>query len=206
MKTTPVEFINADGLPLTGMLNLPGHALPQVFCVFAHVFTGSKDLSAAVHISRALCAAGVGVLRFDFAGLGDSAGDFADSNFSSNVSDIQAAADYLTAHYQAPQLLIGHSLGGTAVLKAAARIDSCRAVVSIGSPADPEHVLHLLDDDLPVIEKHGQARVTLAGRHFCIKKQFVDDVRAQNWRDWLRGLRQPSLILHSPADTTVDIP
>lgn len=205
MKTNSITFTNAEGLPLAGELDLPGHTAPRVFCVFAHVFTGSKDISAAVHISRALCAAGIGVLRFDFTGLGDSAGDFADSNFSSNVSDIQAAADYLAEHHQAPQLLVGHSLGGTAILKAASQIKSCRAVVSIGSPADPEHVLHLLDDELSVIEARGQARVTLAGGQFCIKKQFVDDVRAQNWQDWLRGLKQPLLIMHSPADKTVEI-
>ncbi len=205
MKTTSIKFTNAEGLPLAGELDLPGHTTPRVFCVFAHVFTGSKDLSAAVHISRALCAAGIGVLRFDFTGLGESAGDFGDTNFSSNVSDITAAADYLAAHYQAPQLLVGHSLGGTAILKAASQINSCKAVVSIGSPADPEHVLHLLDDELPEIEARGQARVTLAGRQFCIKKQFVDDVRDQSWQDWLRGLKQPLLILHSPADKTVEI-
>lgn len=205
MKTSLVRFNNSEGLPLAGELDLPGHTPPRVFCVFAHVFTGSKDLSAAVHISRALCAAGIGVLRFDFTGLGDSAGDFSDSNFSSNVSDIQAAAEYLSEHHQAPQLLVGHSLGGTATLKAASLIESCRAVVSIGSPADPEHVLHLLDDGMAEIEARGQARVTLAGRHFCIRKQFVDDVRAQDWKDWLRGLQQPLLILHSPVDEIVEV-
>lgn len=205
MKTTSIEFANADGLQLAGELDLPAAEAPTAFCVFAHVFTGSKDLPASVHISRALCSAGFGVLRFDFAGLGASEGHFADSNFSSNVSDIQAAADYLAAHHQPPRLLVGHSLGGTAILKAASEIEGCRAVVSIASPADPEHVLHLLDDELPAIEQQGQARVMLAGRTFWLRKQFVDDVRAQDWQDWLRGLRQPCLILHSPEDTTVDI-
>lgn len=205
MQTSPVEFANADGLLLAGSLDLPAETTPSAFCVFAHVFTGSKDLSASIHISRALCAAGIGVLRFDFAGLGNSAGDFADSNFSSNVSDIQSAADYLTDHHQAPQLLVGHSLGGTAILKAARGMASCRAVVSIGSPADPEHVLHLLDDELSAIEQSGEARVTLSGRQFSIKKQFVDNLRAQDWQDWLRGLAKPLMILHSPEDATVDV-
>lgn len=205
MKSRPIEFRNAEGVSLAGTLETPGHASPHAWCVFAHVFTGSKDLGAAVHISRALCAEGFGVLRFDFTGLGQSEGDFAATNFSSNVQDIVAAAAYLAEHHQAPALLVGHSLGGTATLKAAREIDSCRAVVSIGSPADPEHILHLLEDRLDDIESEGQARVTIAGRQFCIRKQFIEDVRAQDWQQWLRKLDRPLLILHSPADEVVDI-
>lgn len=204
VQTQRIDFPNDDGEHLSARLELPLEP-PRAFAIFAHCFTCSKDVAAATRISRALCERGIAVLRFDFTGLGNSEGDFANTNFSSNVDDLVAAARFLRENYQPAQLLIGHSLGGAAVLAAGGRIEEVRALVTIGAPSEPDHVLHLLEADLDSIERDGQADVTLAGRTFRIQKQFVEDVEERRLRDSIRGLAKPLLILHSPQDEVVGI-
>ena len=204
VHTHKAVFENAAGDKLAARLELPLQT-PRAFALFAHCFTCSKDSAAASRISRALAALGLGVLRFDFTGLGGSEGDFANTNFSSNVADLLAAADYLRQNYQAPSLLIGHSLGGAAVLSAAAGVDEVKTVVTIGAPADPGHVAHLLADARAQIESTGTAMVTLGGREFRINKQFLDDISAQRVTETLGGLRKALLVMHSPIDDVVEV-
>lgn len=199
-----IHFPGAFGSLLAARLDLPA-ATPAAFALFAHCFTCSKDTLAASRISTALTERGFGVLRFDFTGLGGSEGDFANTNFSSNVADLVAAAAWLRENHQPPKILIGHSLGGAAVLAAAAQITEAAAVATIGAPFDPAHVRHLLAPAVAEIEAAGEGEVTLAGRKFRIKKQFLDDIGMQRSRDRIAGLRKALLIFHSPRDTTVDI-
>ena len=200
-----VRFRSSTGAELAGRLHLPDAGSPRAHALFAHCFTCTKNVMAAVNIAEALCLEGIAVLRFDFTGLGQSEGEFADTHFSSNVQDLLDAADYLKQEHQAPDILVGHSLGGTAMLSAAHRIGSAVAVATIGSPADAGHVLHLLEDDLPAIEEHGEAIVRLAGREFRIRSDFVEDVRSQSVRDGIRGLRKALLVMHSPIDEVVPV-
>lgn len=199
------RFHNSDGDELAARLDLPENTSPSAFALFAHCFTCSKDLQAVGAISRALNRQGLGVLRFDFTGLGESEGDFADTNFSSNVDDLVAAAKFLADDYEAPRILIGHSLGGAAVLQAAHRLDGVQAVSTIAAPHDPEHVTRLLEDSIEEIEQKGEARIRLAGRVFTIRKQFLDDLAATRMDDTIRGLDRPLLIFHSPVDRTVGV-
>jgi putative redox protein len=173
--------------------------------LFAHCFTCGADVRAAVGIARALAAQGFAVMTFDFTGLGESEGDFADTNFSTNVADLLAAARHLAEVHRAPDLLVGHSLGGTAVLAAAADVASCRAVATIGAPAEAAHVAHLLADGREEIESRGQAKVDIGGRPFFIKRQFLDDIARQSIGERLRGLRRALLVMHSPRDRIVSI-
>lgn len=205
MKTRreKISFTGHDGSTLAGLMELPegevtGHAL------FAHCFTCGKDIVAASRISRALAASGFAVLRFDFTGLGSSEGDFANTNFSSNVQDLLAAADYMRENLAAPDILIGHSLGGTAVLKAAGSIEELKGVVTVGAPADATHVAKQFGCDLDVIKEKGEAEVDLAGRKFTIKKQFIDDIGDQSL-EHVGKLRKALLVFHSPVDTVVSI-
>lgn len=200
-----ITFENRQGQMLAGVLHRSGDAQVNTCAVFAHCFTCTKNSKAAVRISEALAAEGITVLRFDFTGLGQSEGDFSHTHFSSNVDDLVDAASFMTARGQAPALLIGHSLGGTAVLAAAHEIESAAAVATIGSPASAEHVLQLIEDDLGEIETEGQARVRLAGRPFNIKRDFVEDVRTQSVCENLPGLRKALLVMHSPVDELVSI-
>lgn len=199
-----VRFPGALGSELAASLDLPA-VTPRAYALFAHCFACSKDTLAASRISAALTAHGFGVLRFDFTGLGGSEGDFANTNFSSNVADLVAAANWLRQNHQAPKLLIGHSLGGAAVLAAAREIPETVAVATIGAPFDPGHVKHLLAPAVAEIEASGEAEVDLAGRKFRIKKQFLQDIGSQNSRDAIGSLRKALLIFHSPRDTTVSI-
>ena len=199
-----LEFPGSDGLTIAGLLEIPEEN-PQSFALFAHCFTCGKDVVAASRIARSLVAKGVAVLRFDFTGLGSSDGDFANSNFSSNVADLVHAADYLRAHYLAPTLLIGHSLGGAAVLAAAHAVPEAVGIVTIGAPASPENVIKQFACDVDTIEAQGSAEVSLAGRPFTIKKQFLDDLAAQNQPAKIASLRKALLIFHSPLDLTVPI-
>ncbi|MET1259809.1 bifunctional alpha/beta hydrolase/OsmC family protein [Flagellimonas sp. DF-77] len=205
MNTTKIEFENRQGQKLVGRLELPVDRHPHNFALFAHCFTCTKNLSAVRNISKSLTANGFGVLRFDFTGLGESEGDFADTNFSGNVEDLVAAAAYLETNYQAPSLLIGHSLGGAAVLFAAGQIDAVKAVATIGAPSNPVHVKQLLRSGIEEIKTTGQAVVNLSGRDFTIKKQFLDDLEANSLPETVKKLRKPLLILHSPQDDTVGI-
>lgn len=205
MQTQPVTFDNGRGDQLAARLDLPLRDRPRAYAVFAHCFTCSKNLSAAVNVSRTLARQGWGVLRFDFTGLGDSEGDFAQTHFSSNVQDLVAAARWLEAEHGPPRLLVGHSLGGAAVLRAAAELDCVRAVATLAAPARPDHVLALLDEHTDTIEREGEAVVKLAGRGFTIKRSFLDDLRAQSMQDCIGALRAALLVLHAPGDDTVGI-
>lgn len=205
MRSEKVYFTNSNGYKLSAKLELPADQHPHTYALFAHVFTGNKNLTATRHISRALTLDGIAVLRFDFTGLGESEGEFADTTFTSNVEDLMAAAAFLEEHYEAPKIMIGHSLGGAAAIFAASRLSSIQAVSTIGTPSEPEHVSHLLADKLEDIEKNGVAKVNVGGRMFTIKKHFLDDIRSKNMFKILRELKKPILILHSPQDTVVEI-
>jgi putative redox protein len=205
MQFKRLEFKNKDEQTLSARLDLPVDGKPLAYALFAHCFTCSKNIKAIAHISRALTRAGLAVLRFDFTGLGESEGDFADTNFSSNVDDLIVAADFLESNYEAPKILIGHSFGGAAVLQAAARISTSTAVVTIAAPADPQHVKHALGSVTETIQNRGEADVKLGGRTFKIKKQFLDDLEFVNMKATLQNLNKALLVLHSPVDETVAI-
>lgn len=199
-----VQFPAASGEALAARLDLPDGE-PVAFALFAHCFTCSKDTRASAYISGALADAGMAVLRFDFTGLGGSEGDFANTNFSSNIDDLVAAADFLREKYKAPSLLVGHSLGGAAVLAAAPRIGEAVAVATINAPADPSHVLHLLKDSVETIQRQGHAEVELAGRRFRITRQFIEDVSERKLTEAIGKLRRALVVFHAPRDTTVSI-
>ena len=204
VRSERTEFSGVDGQRLAARIDMPDADI-RAHALFAHCFTCGKDIFAASRISRTLADHGIAVLRFDFTGLGASEGEFANTNFSSNVADLVAAADHLRHTYRAPQLLVGHSLGGAAVLAAATDIAEVRAVVTIGAPSDPTHVVGLFRDHLDQIHNEGQAEVQLAGRPFRIKRQFLLDATEQNLTERLGKLRRALLVMHSPMDTTVDI-
>jgi len=203
-NSRPLSFPGAFGTTLAARLDAPAGP-PLAYAIFAHCFTCSKESKAAATISAALAEHGFAVLRFDFTGLGGSEGDFANTNFSSNVDDLVAAADFLRREHRAPALLVGHSLGGTAVLAAASRIPEAVAVATIGSPLEPDHVLGLLKDSVGKIDSEGDARVDLAGRAFRIKKQFLDDIRSQKVGAEVARLGKALMVMHSPRDTIVNI-
>ncbi len=204
IESRKVTFPSATGDELAARFDRPtGQA--RAIALFAHCFTCSKDIYAASRIAGALAARGIGVLRFDFTGLGSSEGEFANTNFSSNIDDLVAAAEYLRDNFEAPRILIGHSLGGAAVLAAAPRIESIRAVATIGAPSDPGHVSHLFTDHIPEIEARGEAEVCLAGRPFTIKKQFIEDIGEHNLEAVIAKMKIPLLVCHSPVDETVGI-
>lgn len=205
MGLQKVSFKNADGQSLIGRLELPVDRHPHNFAVFAHCFTCNKNLLAVKNIGKALTSHGFGVLRFDFTGLGESDGDFADTNFSGNVQDLVAAANFLKENYSAPSLMIGHSLGGAAAIFAASELDSIKAVATIGAPANPIHVKHLLQSGIEEIENTGKAVINLSGRDFTIKKQFLDDLETKSLPETAKAMRKPLLVLHSPQDDTVGI-
>lgn len=204
MESHKVSFRGADGASLAARLEMPTPT-PKAFALFAHCFTCGKDSSAAVRIARALSARDIAVLRFDFTGLGQSGGDFANTNFSSNVADLIAAARFLSEQHRAPALMIGHSLGGAAVIAAAHLIPEARAVATLGAPSDVSHVAHHLADHVDEIESAGQAEVSLAGRRFTVKRQFVDDIRSHNLTERTAALKRALLVLHAPTDDVVGI-
>jgi uncharacterized OsmC-like protein/pimeloyl-ACP methyl ester carboxylesterase len=197
-----VEFIS-NGLSLSGALETPESDI-RCYAVFAHCFTCGKDIAAASRIARALTASGIAVLRFDFTGLGNSDGDFSNTNFSSNLQDLLAAVDFLRTDYAAPELLIGHSLGGAAVLAMASQVPEVKAVVTIGAPHNAEHVTQNFQASLSEIDRTGEAQVALGDRQFLIKKQFLEDLDKQPLGD-LGKLRKALLVMHSPLDATVPI-
>ncbi|MEM7766428.1 MAG: bifunctional alpha/beta hydrolase/OsmC family protein [Pseudomonadota bacterium] len=203
-QSTRIDFPGADGQTLAARLDLPDQPA-RATALFAHCFSCSKDILAAKRIAETLAAHGFAVLRFDFTGLGHSEGDFANTNFSTNVQDLIAAAEWLAETHSGPDLLIGHSLGGAAAVVAGARIEAVKAVVTIGAPADAEHVLDQFGAGLEEIETAGEAEVSLAGRPFRIKRQFLEDVRGQKVRDAAADLAKPLLVMHAPLDQTVGI-
>ena len=199
-----ITFAGSDGAELAARLDLPAGP-PKAFALFAHCFTCGKDIHAASRIANALTDVGFGVLRFDFTGLGMSDGEFANTDFTSNTDDLVAAADWLRTNHRAPQVLIGHSLGGSAVLAVAGSIAEVRAVATIGAPSSTEHVTRLFSPSLEQIESDGSAEVQLAGRTFTIRRQFVDDLRDHLVTDRVAAMRTALLVLHSPIDNTVGI-
>ena len=205
MITKRISFKNEEGLELSARLELPASAPPTHFAVFAHCFTCGKGIRAATMISRALTQKGFAVLRFDFTGLGQSEGDFAETGFTSNISDLVAAARYLEDAYQAPGLLIGHSLGGTAVIHAAAQIESVEAVVTVGAPFEAGHVTHLFEDKKADILKEGRAKVDIGGRPFEIGRAFIEDLEKHTTASLLPDLRKALLVMHSPQDRIVEV-
>ena len=204
MRSEKLTFPGAQGSELAARLDLPDGA-PRATALFAHCFTCTKDIFAAARIAHSLAARGIAVLRFDFTGLGHSEGEFANTDFSSNVGDLVAAAAHMRARGMAPRILVGHSLGGAAVLAAAAEVPEAKAVATIGAPADPGHVAHLLQDSAAEIAAKGEAEVVIAGRAFRIRKQFLDDIAGQNLSDHIAGLRKALLVLHAPRDEVVSI-
>lgn len=205
MKTSKVSFKNPQGEQLMARLEMPVDSHPHNYAIFAHCFTCNKNLSAVQNIARALTQSGFAVLRFDFTGLGESEGDFADTNFSSNVGDLVAAANFLEENHKAPTLLIGHSLGGAAVLMARQHIPSVKAVATIGAPYSPAHVSHLFKSKKEEIEAEGKAKVSIAGRSFTIKKQLIDDLESLSSFSPIRELDAALLVMHSPTDEVVEI-
>jgi putative redox protein len=199
-----LEFDGAHGARLAARLDLPAGRI-RAFALFAHCFTCSKDIPAARHIAGALAREGIAVLRFDFTGLGGSGGDFSSTGFSSNVSDLQKAAEFLRRNYEAPQLLIGHSLGGAAILSVAADIPEARAVVTIGAPSDATHVIHNFHGAEETIRQTGSGEVDLAGRTFTIRREFLEDLEAQTVRDKVSRLAKALLVMHAPLDEVVGI-
>lgn len=205
MRSKKITFIGSFGDTLSARIDLPEKNDPGAYVLFAHCFTCSKNLKAVGNIARALSDKDIAVFRFDFTGIGESEGDFADTNFSSNVDDLVAASEYMAREFQAPDILLGHSLGGAAVLQAAQEIQSCRAVGTIGSPCNPDHVLKNFEPNLDEIEKTGEAEVRLAGRPFKIKKQFLDDLEETRMDKYINNLQRALLIFHSPVDSIVGI-
>ena len=204
MRTERLDFPGAQGHKLAARLDAPDGAV-AAYALFAHCFTCGKDVFAARRIAQALTAHGIAVLRFDFTGLGASGGDFADTNFSSNVADLVVAAAYLRDHYAAPSLLIGHSLGGTAALAAAHAMPEVKAVVTIAAPSEPGNINGLFGAHLDKIESTGEALVPLAGRPFRIKRQFLEDAASHRLKSQVAGLRRALLVMHGPNDDTVDV-
>ncbi len=203
VQTRKIEFTGASGQKLAARLDTP--PLPRAYALFAHCFTCGKDIFAAARIAEGLTARGIAVLRFDFTGIGSSEGEFANTNFSSNVQDMIHAADYLRQELSPPALLIGHSLGGAAVLAAAPHIPEAAAVVTIGAPSSASHVLHNFAGKLDEIQQSGSATVTLAGRQFVIARQFLDDVGNQNFLEGVAHMKKALLVCHAPLDEIVGI-
>ncbi len=198
------SFKGSAGFELSARLDLPAGTV-RAFALFAHCFTCTKDVLAARRIASVLASGGVGVLRFDFTGLGSSEGEFANTNFSSNIEDLIRAAGYLRDHFAAPAMLIGHSLGGAAVLAAAYAVPEARAVVTIGAPADAGHVLRHFGTSLEEIRNQGEALVTLAGRQFHIRRSFVEDAEEHRLAERISSLGKALLVMHAPRDTVVGI-
>ena len=206
MSKIKLEFENNNGEKLAGLLETPSEDQNiTAYALFAHCFTCGKDIAAASRISRSLATRGIAVLRFDFTGLGNSDGDFANSNFSSNVQDLLAAAAHLKANYQAPQLLIGHSLGGAAVLSAARQLESVKAVATIASPSTAKHVEHLFQEQAHLIKQDGVSIVNIGGRNFPVKRQMLDDIDRYNSTAQIKNLKAALVVFHSPVDSIVSI-
>src|ERR1700710_1354031 len=204
MPTERLQFTGEGGHQLAAALDLPERQ-PLAYALFAHCFTCGKDVLAARRIAVALAAKGIAVLRFDFTGLGSSEGDFANSTFSSNVADLVLAADHLRATGRAPAILIGHSLGGAAILAAAAQIPEAKCVATIAAPSDPAHVTHLFKEHIPAIREQGEVEVSLSGRPFRIKREFLDDVAEHRLLDTVAKLHKALLVFHAPTDDYVSI-
>ncbi len=204
MRKKRITFTGSRDHELGAQLDMPDDK-PRAYAIFAHCFTCTKNLKSIGNITAALAEDGIAVLRFDFTGLGDSKGDFADTNFSSNIADLEAAARFLEEHYEAPKILIGHSLGGTAALHAAGELDTVKAVAVIAAPFGPDHVMRLFTGRESELEEKGEIEVSVGGRPFIIKKQFIDDLKHVSMGKRIRDLKRPIIIFHSPVDKIVRI-
>lgn len=205
MKSTKLKIQNRKGLMLNAQLELPANQKPNYYAIFAHCFTCSSSLSAVRHISRALTQDGFAVVRFDFTGLGRSEGDFADSHFSANVEDLIDVNEYITDNYEAPSLLVGHSLGGAAVLVAASKLAMIKAVATVGAPSTVGHVKHLFSHAIEGVKQKGRVKVNIGGRPFEIDENFVSEFDKTDLPTLVKKLRKPLLIMHSPFDKIVGI-
>ncbi|MCF2873712.1 MULTISPECIES: bifunctional alpha/beta hydrolase/OsmC family protein [unclassified Tenacibaculum] len=205
MRITKLNITNKKGYKLQAYLELPVNQKPNYYAIFAHCFTCSSTLGAVKNISRSLTKHGFGVIRFDFTGLGRSEGNFSESYFSANVDDLIAVNNYITEHFEAPCLLIGHSLGGAAAIVSASKLENIKAVATIGAPADIAHVKHLFSHGIENIENEDSVEVNIGGRPFKINQEFVSDFDKINLAEVTKSLRKPILILHSPVDTIVGI-
>ncbi len=205
MKSTKLEITNIKDHKLQAYLELPANQKPNYYAVFAHCFTCSSTLGAVKNISRALTNHGFGVVRFDFTGLGRSEGEFAESHFSANIDDLISVSDYLAEHYKAPSLLIGHSLGGAAVIVAASKLENVKAVATIGAPATVDHVTRLFSHGIEEVKEKGEVEVNIGGRPFKINQEFVADFGKTDLPKITKNLRKPLLIMHAPFDTIVGI-
>jgi esterase/lipase len=200
-----LSFTGSNGHTLSAKLDIPDEGEIKAYALYAHCFTCSKEIFAANRIAIALNALGIAMLRFDFAGIGQSEGDFADTNFTTNIEDLTQAYKFMTAQGMSPDILIGHSLGGSACLAAASTMPNVKAIATIGAPADVTHVTHHFDTHMDEINTHGLANLELVGRPFTIKKQFIDDLKSQNLDRDIQNLKKALLVLHSPIDDTVSI-
>ncbi len=205
MRFKKITFQNTEGHDLSGRIDFPLVGKPKAFVLFAHCFTCSKNLKSVDHISQAFTQIGMAVLRFDFTGLGQSKGDFADTNFTSNLSDLKEAYDFLEKDYEAPQIIVGHSLGGAAVLHVSGQLPAVKAVATVGAPSTPTHVSHLLESGKNELEEKGEAEINIGGRPFKMKKQFLDDLAENEKKGIIKNLKKALLVLHSPQDSTVGI-
>ncbi|MEL6133101.1 MAG: alpha/beta fold hydrolase [Bacteroidota bacterium] len=205
MRSHRLTFPNRKGLQLSAFLDIPVGNKPRAYALFAHCFTCGKSLRAIKNISLSLTQVGFAVLRFDFAGIGESEGKFFETNFSTNVSDLLDAASFLEQEYMAPQLLVGHSLGGAAVLMAASLLDSVQAVATIGAPAEPEHVKHLFATIEQRVRIEGEGQILIGGRPVTIQKHFLEDIESISLKDVIREMKKPLMVMHSPQDLIVGI-
>lgn len=205
MKSTKLKIKNSKGLTLNAYMELPANQKPNYYAIFAHCFTCSSNLNAVKHVSRSLTQDGFAVIRFDFTGLGRSEGEFADSHFSANVQDLLDVHSYISEHYEAPGLLVGHSLGGAAVLVAASKLKAVKAVATVGAPATVDHVKRLFSHQIEDIENKGNVEVDIGGRPFIINKDFVEEFDKTDLPVIVKNLRKPLLIMHSPLDKIVGI-
>ncbi|WP_299225762.1 bifunctional alpha/beta hydrolase/OsmC family protein [uncultured Psychroserpens sp.] len=205
MKSVKLQIESKQGNKLQAYLELPANQKPNYYAVFAHCFTCNSTLNAVKNISRALTNHGFGVVRFDFTGLGRSEGEFADSHFSSNVDDLLAVSDHLESNYEAPSLLVGHSLGGAAVIVAASKLDNIKVVATIGAPATVSHVTHLFSHSIEEVKEKGEVEVNIGGRPFKINEKFVEDFSKTDLPEITKNLRKPLLIMHAPFDQIVSI-
>lgn len=205
MKSQRLKIKNRKGVLLHANLELPANQKPNYYAIFAHCFTCSSSLSAVRHISRALTNDGFAVVRFDFTGLGRSEGEFADSHFSANVEDLLDVSAYMSEHYNSPSLLVGHSLGGAAVLVAASKLNTIKAVATVGAPATATHVKHLFSHDISKVKEKGEVEVNIGGRPFKINQEFVEGFDKTDLPTIVKDLHKPLLIMHSPIDTIVSV-
>lgn len=205
MRSKKLYFENDRGQRLAASLDMPVDDEAHTYAIYAHCFTCGKNLKISHYISRILTRHHIAVMRFDFTGLGESEGDFTQTNFSTSIDDLKSAAEFLESEYEAPKLLVGHSIGGTASLAAVRDIPSCRAVTIIASPFEPIHIMDHFAKEKDIIEKQGQAAIKVGGQTFMINKQFLDDLYATDMHRVIRDLKRPLLIVHSPEDATVDI-